>query len=93
MSHAVHQLPRRVFGDDCEECVYRAKNGIDGLLQLDPDHLGELFKLAAEMSTLEEIPDDASEADVIAVRSLQRAAMVFDRAGANAIDIRFLAKG
>ena len=93
MSHAIHHLPRRVFGDDCEECVHRATSGLDGLLLLDPDNLEELFVLAAELQTLEEIPDDASEADVIAVRTLQKAAMVFDRAGAGAVDIRFLAKG
>lgn len=90
MSHAIHELPRRVFGDDCEECIGRATSGLDGLMALDLTNLTALFMLAAEVVELKEKPDDASHADMKAVETIRTAATIFNRAGANVVDIRWL---
>ena len=37
MSHSPHLLPRRVLGDDCDECVSRSLS-LNGLSQLDDDN-------------------------------------------------------
>lgn len=93
MSHAVHEGPHRVLADNCDECVTRSHRGIDGLLSLDHENLRKLFELAAEMEGGRDKPDNASYSDVIIVRSIQKAAMVFERAGANEVDIRRAARG
>ncbi len=48
MTHGHHDLPRRIFGDDCEECVERSSS-IAGLAELDSTNIVKLGDLAAEM--------------------------------------------
>lgn len=81
MSHAVHLLPRRIFGDDCEECVGRA-NSIEGLIHLDSSNIVKLGDLAAEMGPRHgAIPSGMSRADVRAVDNLRLAARIVFASG------------
>ncbi len=84
MSHGPHELPRRVLGDDCQECVSRSLD-LNGLSQLDDNNLKELAVLADELklSDLEMGPSafDASWADFKAVDTLRLAARIVYRSG------------
>ena len=78
MTHQVHHLPRRIFGDDCEECVERASS-IQGLVAgLDAHNKVKLGDLAHELYVLEigdhNKPADISWADLKAVDQLRMAA-------------------
>ena len=85
MVHSAHQLPRRIFGDDCDECVQRAST-IEGLQWLDSQNIIRLGDLAAEIgvdATDMEFskPDDASWADMKAVDNLRFAARIVFASG------------
>jgi len=85
MTHAPHQGVRRVLGDDCDECVARAKD-LNGLSQLDTGNLRELADLAAEKAAVHPQllrPQDigASYADMKAVETLRLAARIVYRSG------------
>lgn len=87
MSHAVHKLPRRIFGDDCEECVERSGN-IARLSSLDSSNIVKLGDLAAEVGihradfrTPGSRPPGASYADVRAVDNLRLAARIVFASG------------
>ena len=79
MVHSAHELPRRIFGDDCEECVQRAST-IEGLQWLDSQNIVQLGDLAAEIRGLRK-PDDASWADLNAVENLRFAARIVFASG------------
>lgn len=87
MSHSPHLLPRRILGDDCEECVSRAMD-LNGLSQLDDTNIEKLADLAAEKMVIngglglvrpQEI--GASYADMKAVETLRLAARIVYRSG------------
>ncbi len=87
MSHAIHNLPRRIFGDDCEECVERASD-IMRLSSLDSDNIVKLGDLAAEMAqhrakfkAVGSRPPGVSYADVRAVQNLRLAARIVFASG------------
>ena len=86
MSHGHHDLPRRIFGDDCEECVERAKT-LPGLGYLDDSNIRKLADLAAEVRANpygEDTPQlsfGASYADMKAVDNLRLAARIVFRSG------------
>ena len=86
MTHAVHQTPRRIFGDDCNECVERA-NSIPRMLSgLDSSNKRRLGVLATELHTRVENgdlskPDDVSRADLKAVDNLRTAARLVFASG------------
>ena len=85
MSHAVHQLPRRILGDDCDECVSRSKD-LYGLSQLDTGRLRKLAELALEFHAnpgTDDQPQElgASYADRNAVETLRFAARIVYRSG------------
>ncbi len=86
MSHAYHHEPRRIFGDDCEECVKRAST-IRGLASLDPENIRKLADLAAEVKADpygEDTPQasfDASYTDMKAVDNLRLAARIVFKSG------------
>ena len=88
MTHAVHEKPRRIFGDDCEECVERAKT-LPGLGYLDEFNIKRLAVLAAEVEADpygEDTPQlsfGASYADMKAVDNLRLAARIVFRSGIN----------
>ncbi len=50
--HGHHDLPRRIYGDDCHTCVARATGGLDGLGMLDTPNLEKLGDLAAEIHAI-----------------------------------------
>ncbi len=82
MSHGYHRKPRRIFGDDCEECVERAST-IAGLAGLDSTNIVKLGHLAAELSIeridLREV--GVSYADEKAVENLRLAARIVFASG------------
>lgn len=82
--HAPHQLPRRVLGDDCDECVKRS-NSIEGLASLDDGNLRKLSELASEQHAYGAggMADrfGASNADMNAVENLRLAARIVYRSG------------
>ena len=86
MTHAVHQSPRRIFGDDCEECVERAKT-LPGLGYLDDSNIRKLGDLAVEVRANlygEDTPQEsfgASRADMKAVDNLRQAARIVFASG------------
>ncbi len=86
MSHGAHQSPRRIFGDDCEECVERAKT-VQGLAALDDFNIVKLGDLAAEVRADPYGADTpqksfgASRADMRAVHNLRQAARVVFASG------------
>ena len=85
MSHSPHLLPRRVLGDDCDECVGRSKD-LNGLAQLDDGNLRKLVELAQEIHDMEADllrPQElgASYADRNAVETLRLAARIVDLSG------------
>jgi len=86
MTHAVHEKPRRIFGDDCEECVERAKT-LPGLGYLDEFNIRALADLAAEVEADpygEDTPQKsfgASYADMKAVENLRLAGRLVFRSG------------
>jgi hypothetical protein len=81
MSHAVHELPRRIFGDDCKECVGRAST-IEGLAALDGSNIKKLGDLAAELQTrIWERDPPVSFADEQAVENLRLAARIVFASG------------
>ncbi len=84
MSHSPHLLPRRVLGDDCEECVNRALD-LNGLSQLDTGNLQKLAELATELHANPGVlrPQElgASYADRKAVETLRLAARIVERSG------------
>jgi hypothetical protein len=82
MSHAVHELPRRIFGDDCEECVERAST-IRGLTALDGHNIVKLGDLAREIyrSGGKVVPAGVSFADEQAVENLRLAGRVVFASG------------
>jgi len=85
MSHGHHDLPRRIFGDDCEECVGRAST-IVGLAALDSINIKKLGDLALEFHAnpgTEDQPQElgASFADVRAVGNLRLAARIVFASG------------
>ncbi len=80
MSHGHHELPRRVLGDDCQECVERS-GSLVGLAQLDDGNLVKLADLAAEMKDTSHDITDASFADINAVGTLRLAARIVYRSG------------
>ena len=78
-----HDLPRRVLGDNCDECVERSLT-IEGLASLDNSNLQKLAELAAEMDTTPHArPQElgASYADAKAVENLRLAARLTYRSG------------
>lgn len=79
MSHSPHLTPRRVLGDDCEECVMRSQSVL-GLTYLDASNMRRLADLATETRDGGK-PDDASWADMKAVDTLRMAARVVYRSG------------
>lgn len=80
MSHAYHELPRRIFGDDCEECVGRSST-IEGLSALDSSNIKKLGDLAAEIHRADGTVPNLSNADVRAVENLRFAARIVLRSG------------
>ncbi len=78
MSHSVHQLPRRIFGDDCEKCVERASSIPRMISGLDAQNKLKLGALATEVYRdhidFHNKPDDISWADLRAVDTLRMAA-------------------
>lgn len=82
MSHGHHDLPRRIFGDDCEECVSRALT-IPGLAELDSSNIVKLGDLAAELSEerIDRREAGVSFADEKAVENLRLAARIVFASG------------
>ncbi len=83
MSHAVHQKPRRVLGDDCDECVERSKT-IQGLAALDSHNMAKLAELATELKKegrLLRPPDGISYSDMRAVANLRLAGRIVFKSG------------
>jgi hypothetical protein len=86
MSHEYHEKPRRILGDDCEECVGRAQT-IERLRFLDDGRLHKLADLAAEVRADpygEDTPQasfGASHADMKAVGNLRLAARIVYKSG------------
>ncbi len=82
MSHGPHELPRRVLGDDCQECVQRSMT-IEGLAALDDGNLRKLAELAAELSIerIDRREAGVSHADEKAVENLRLAARLTYRSG------------
>lgn len=82
MSHAAHQLPRRIFGDDCEECVGRAST-IPRLSELDGHNIKKLGDLAAELheEKIDRREAGVSYADEQAVENLRLAARIVFASG------------
>ena len=80
MSHGHHDLPRRVLGDDCEECVQRSMT-IEGLASLDDSNLRKLAEFAVELKDTSHDITDASWADMKAVGNLRLAARIVYRSG------------
>ena len=76
MSHAIHKLPRRIFGDDCEECVERSGD-IARLSSLDSSNIVKLGDLAAEIyGPMPYDGETVSNADYRAVANLRLAARI-----------------
>ena len=82
MSHGYHRKPRRIFGDDCEECVERAST-IAGLAGLDSTNIVKLGHLAAELSIerIDRREAGVSYADEKAVENLRLAARIVFASG------------
>ncbi len=81
MTHGHHDKPRRIFGDDCEECVERAST-IAGLAELDKSNIVKLGHLAAELSEIHYVAAaEVSYADEKAVENLRLAARIVFRSG------------
>ncbi len=82
MSHGHHDLPRRIFGDDCEECVERAST-IPRLAELDSTNIVKLGDLAAELSEerIDRREAGVSYADEKAVENLRLAARIVFASG------------
>ncbi len=84
MSHSPHLLPRRVLGDDCDECVGRSFD-LNGLSQLDDGNLRKLAGLAADKQRIGFVTNPnqlgASYADMKAVETLRLAARIVDISG------------
>ena len=75
MTHGHHDKPRRILGDDCDECVGRSKN-IEGLVRLDPFNIHKLARLAAELhgrGPIDTPPPGFSHADIRAIDNLRLA--------------------
>ena len=93
MSHAYHELPKVVLGDDCEECVERSQT-IEGLASLDEVNLRRLVSLVAEMprgrfgGVVMEQPSHASKADMRAVENLRLAARIVFASGITEVAAR-----
>lgn len=86
MTHAIHQTPRRIFGDDCDECVERASSIPRMLSGLDSSNKRTLGALAAELHTRAKNgdlskPDNVSWADLKAVENLRFAARLVFASG------------
>lgn len=81
MTHTPHELPRRILGDDCEEC--RSRSGtLDGLSHLDDGNIRKLGDLAAEIKTDGVTAESGiSTADWNAVETLRLAARIVFRSG------------
>ena len=78
MTHDRHLLPRRIFGDDCEECVERASSIHRMVAGLDNSNKRKLGDLALEVHSnpgSEDNPHElgASYADMKAVENLRMA--------------------
>ena len=87
MTHGHHDLPRRIFGDDCEECRQRAST-IAGLAELDSANIVKLGDLAAEMdrarsstTPLGRLVSNLSITDQKAVENLRLAARLVFASG------------
>ncbi len=89
MSHGYHRKPRRIFGDDCEECVERAST-VEGLAELDSTNIVKLGDLAAELSEMKSsgkwddvhyVAAEVSYADEKAVEKLRLAARIVFASG------------
>jgi hypothetical protein len=82
MSHAPHQAPRRILGDDCEECVSRA-GSIEKLSELDSSNIRRLGDLAAELSEerIDRREAGVSYSDERAVENLRLAARIVFASG------------
>ena len=85
MTHGYHDLPRRIFGDDCEECVSRAST-IEGLAALDSSNIKKLGDLALEVHANPGSEDEPQElgdsyADLKAVENLRLAARIVFASG------------
>lgn len=80
MSHALHKLPRVIFGDDCEECRERAAS-IKRLSALDSMNLRKLGALANSGYENGVLPAEASIADEQAVENLRLAARIVFASG------------
>lgn len=84
MSHAVHEKPRRIFGDDCEECVDRATD-IMKFGSIDAQNLRHLAALARALvdadSTGDPRPPNLSHADTKAIDLLRYVGRLVYRSG------------
>ena len=84
MSHGHHDLPRRILGDDCAECVERSLD-LNGLSNLDDTNIKKLGDLAAEIKATPGLmrPQEigASYADRKAVETLRLAARIVFASG------------
>ena len=81
MSHGHHDLPRRIFGDDCEECVERASS-IPRLAELDSTNIVKLGDLAAELHEARPaLSARVSYSDERAVENLRLAARIVFASG------------
>lgn len=93
MMHAIHERPRVVFGDECNECVSRSYS-IEGLAQLDEENLAKLGALAAQAAQLRRRwggsmrPLGASYSDMRAIETLRLAARVVYGSGITEEDAR-----
>lgn len=89
MTHAVHEKPRIVLGDDCEECLSRAERGLDGLAELDETNLRRLASIAEAKLEARRAGDPivrpsqigASYADMRATETLRLAARIVEKSG------------
>jgi hypothetical protein len=87
MSHAYHELPRLIFGDDCEECVDRCRS-IDGIASLDEENLVELGDMVKALGAHYDLrPTGWSYADVKACETLAYAARIVFASGLRPEDI------
>ena len=83
MSHAYHELPRIVLGDDCDECVERSRT-LEGLASLDEINLRRLALFSAELKASSDPydkPAHASHGDMRAVDNLRLAARIVFKSG------------
>lgn len=81
VSHGIHVQPYVVLSDGCEECLQRAKSGLDGLMALDSINLRRLGELERRMGDNPDVRlPEMSGLDHLAVRNLTMARIVVEQA-------------